>query len=158
MGKIEGLPNPCCKSGRDVPGTCAPDSYRSVSSISCSRCSSSYCNRLHRDQRFLFDLRDCPPDPSNRGSRIRLTHALVEEQTLVSSLNSKLSAVPLRIGTHIFCGRRRARRYSPGSCLCCTSMISNAPRVNDGSRLAGTEAALRRFWEVYLGFQVSKAR
>jgi len=80
-----------------------------------------------------------------------------KEQTLVSSLNSKLRAVPSRIGMHIFCGRRRARRYSPGSCLCCTSMISNASRVNDGSRLAGAEAALRRSWEDYLGFQVSKA-
>jgi len=76
-----------------------------------------------------------------------------KEQTLVSSLNSKPRAVPPRIGTHIFCGRRRARRYSLGSCLCCTSMISKAPRVNDRSRLAGAEAALCRFGEDYLGEQ-----
>ena len=48
----------CCRSGRGVPGTYAPDPYRSVSSISCSRCGSSLYNRLHRDQQFLFDLRD----------------------------------------------------------------------------------------------------
>ena len=33
-----------------------------------------------------------------------------------------------------FCGRRRPRRYSPGSYLCCTSVLSNALRVNDGPR------------------------
>jgi len=44
-----GMSRSCCKRGHDVPGTYAPDPYRFVSSINCSRCGSSYYNRLHRD-------------------------------------------------------------------------------------------------------------
>jgi len=58
--------------------------------------------------------------------------------------------------------RGRARRYSPGSCLCCTSVLSNALPVNvsdwaeDKTRLAGAEAAFRGFWKEFLGFQVGE--
>jgi len=58
--KCRGKSQSCCNSGRDVPGTYMQDPYRFVSSISWSRCGSSYCNRLHRDQRFFFDLRNSP--------------------------------------------------------------------------------------------------
>ena len=62
MGKINGSPNAEARAEAvarvdDVPGTYAPDSYWSVSSISWSGSSFSSYNRLHHDHRFLFDLR-----------------------------------------------------------------------------------------------------
>jgi hypothetical protein len=58
--------------------------------------------------------------------------------------------------------RRKARRYSQGSYLCCMSVLSNALRVNDGPRVgqrtSGAEAAFRGLWEDYLGFQVGEVR
>ena len=64
-----------------------------------------------------------PPYTSSRGKNKR---------SLASSSNSKPRVIPSRIGKHIFRGRRRERRYSTCSCLCCTSTLSNALRVNDG--------------------------
>ena len=52
----------------------------------------------------------------------------------MSRLNSKPAAVPSRIGEQIFCGRRRAGRHGPSSYLCCTSVISNAPRVEQKTK------------------------
>jgi len=154
--KCRGKSRSCCKSGRDVPGTYAPDPYRPVPSISCSRRGSdiTIVYTMTRDSYSPFATVHFPPQQyraeiglSNQGSRIRLTYALVEKSkgTLASSLNSNLRVVPSRIRKHIFCGRRRARMYSLGSCLCCTSVPSNALRVNDGPRLAGVEAAFVDF-------------
>jgi len=120
-----------------------------------------------RDSSSPFATAHFPPQqyrveigPSNQGPRIHLTHAVVEKSkgTLASSLNSKLRVVPSRIRKHIVCGRRRARWYSLGSCLCCTGVPSNALRVNDEPRLAGVEAALRGFLGDYLGLWVGNVR
>jgi len=67
----------------------------------------AYYNRLHRDQRFLFDVRNCPLPTWNQQPRLENPPYTCSrgknKRMLVGSLNSKPRAVPSRIGKHIFC-------------------------------------------------------
>jgi len=174
--KCRGTSRSCCNSRRDVPGTYAPDPYRFVSSISCSRCGSLYYNRLHHDQRFLFDFRAAhfPPQQYER-KLVQATKARESALRMLSWKEQKITREQLELKAHSGSiedwkayilwekkGKKVQSRLMPVLYECAIECAASerwaAICAEDETRLAGAEAALRGFWEDYLGFQVGEVR